>query len=129
MDAVKDSREFFSRSGENRQLRELRSGEVGAKYQASKVRFMRQLINIGIFAGIAFFAVRAVIKPSTNPIRPVIQSECVIKGNISISNGKQWYHLPGMEDYERTRIDISKGERWFCTEQEAIAAGWKKAPR
>jgi hypothetical protein len=54
---------------------------------------------------------------------------CVIKGNISISNGNRNYHLPGMEDYDATVISPDKGERWFCTEAEAISQGWKKAPR
>lgn len=30
--------------------------------------------------------------------------------------------------YDQTKIDESKGERWFCTEAEARAAGWR-APR
>jgi hypothetical protein len=24
--------------------------------------------------------------------------------------------------------DLSKGERWFCTEQEGVAAGWRSPP-
>jgi hypothetical protein len=35
--------------------------------------------------------------------------------------------MPGQHYYNKTQIDESKGERWFCTEQEAIAAGWRKA--
>jgi cold shock CspA family protein len=58
-----------------------------------------------------------------------LSPSCNIKGNISINTGKKWYHIPGMEDYESTSIDTSKGERWFCTEQEAIDAGWTKAPK
>lgn len=53
---------------------------------------------------------------------------CQIKGNISISSGRKLYHLPGMEDYEKTNIQPDHGERWFCTENEAIANGWTKAP-
>jgi len=49
--------------------------------------------------------------------------DCRIKGNIS-SNGKI-YHRPGSPAYEKTRIDESKGERWFCSEEEARAAGWR----
>jgi endonuclease YncB( thermonuclease family) len=49
--------------------------------------------------------------------------DCAIKGNIS-KNGRI-YHLPGSPSYASTRIDESKGERWFCTEQEAQAAGWR----
>jgi micrococcal nuclease len=48
---------------------------------------------------------------------------CDIKGNIS-ANGKI-YHLPGSADYDRTRIDESRGERWFCSVAEAQAAGWR----
>ena len=51
---------------------------------------------------------------------------CRIKGNIS-QNGRI-YHVPGSPSYEQTKIDESKGERWFCSEAEARAAGWR-APR
>lgn len=57
------------------------------------------------------------------------QADCPIKGNISIDSGKKLYHLPGMEDYESTNIEPVHGERWFCTEAEANANGWTKAPR
>jgi hypothetical protein len=33
-----------------------------------------------------------------------------------------------MEDYESTVIDPQSGEKWFCTESEAINNGWQKAP-
>lgn len=52
---------------------------------------------------------------------------CAIKGNIS-ANGRI-YHSPGQRDYTRTRIDPSRGERWFCSESQAIAAGWRAAAR
>lgn len=48
---------------------------------------------------------------------------CPIKGNIS-RNG-HIYHAPWSPWYSRTRINTSKGERWFCSEAEAIAAGWR----
>lgn len=51
---------------------------------------------------------------------------CDIKGNIS-SKGERIYHVPGGRFYERTRIDQSKGERWFCSEAEAQAAGWRRS--
>lgn len=52
---------------------------------------------------------------------------CTIKGNVS-SLGKI-YHIAGQRDYARTRISTQKGERWFCTETEALAAGWRIAMR
>lgn len=48
---------------------------------------------------------------------------CPIKGNIS--SGGQIFHVPGQRDYCKTVIDVSKGERWFCSEAEAVAAGWR----
>lgn len=51
---------------------------------------------------------------------------CPIKGNVSKSG--RIYHTPWSPFYDRTRIDTSAGERWFCSEAEAIAAGWR-APR
>jgi hypothetical protein len=53
---------------------------------------------------------------------------CTIKGNLN-SKGDRIYHLPGQENYEQTVISPSKGERWFCSEDEARAAGWRRAQR
>jgi len=53
---------------------------------------------------------------------------CVIKGNIS-RGGERIYHMPFQRFYSRTKIDESKGERWFCAEQEALDAGWRRALR
>lgn len=53
---------------------------------------------------------------------------CEIKGNVSRS-GARIYHLPGQAHYARTRISPDKGERWFCSEAEARAAGWRRAQR
>ncbi|ALN75648.1 hypothetical protein M673_23175 (plasmid) [Aureimonas sp. AU20] len=52
---------------------------------------------------------------------------CDIKGNIS-SSGKI-YHMPGQQNYGRTKINEKAGERWFCSEAEARAAGWQPAKR
>lgn len=55
-----------------------------------------------------------------------LPDDCNIKGNISAS-GEKIYHLPGCGSYDKTQIDESRGERWFCTEEEAQTAGWRKA--
>ena len=52
--------------------------------------------------------------------------DCVIKGNIS-SSGEKIYHVPGQKYYNQTVINESKGERWFCSEEEAQKAGWRKS--
>ena len=54
---------------------------------------------------------------------------CLIKGNVSFSSGERIYHVPGGEFYTTTQIDPEYGERWFCTDQEAIDAGWRKSSR
>jgi len=54
---------------------------------------------------------------------------CVIKGNISVTSGERIYHVPGQEYYAKTRISPQYGERWFCSEADARAAGWRKAWR
>jgi len=53
---------------------------------------------------------------------------CPIKGNVSRS-GKRIYHMPWQRDYARVRMDQGEGKRWFCDENEAVAAGWRKASR
>ncbi|PAQ09817.1 succinoglycan biosynthesis protein exoi [Mesorhizobium temperatum] len=59
----------------------------------------------------------------------LLGSGCNVKGNISVNSGEHIYHLPGQEYYDETVITPSKGERWFCSEAEARAAGWRKARR
>lgn len=56
------------------------------------------------------------------------QSGCVIKGNVNAA-GRRIFHVPGQEDYAATRIDTARGERWFCSASEALAAGWIAARR
>ena len=51
---------------------------------------------------------------------------CDIKGNVGAS-GERIFHVPGQRYYSRTIVSTSKGERWFCSEQEARVAGWRKA--
>jgi hypothetical protein len=52
---------------------------------------------------------------------------CAIKGNISYNGGEKIFHVPGQEYYSETKITLLKSERWFCSEAEARAAGWRKA--
>jgi len=65
-------------------------------------------------------------KPSLSPRPQEPRTACLIKGNVN-SKGERIYHMPGQHYYNKTQIDEGKGERWFCTEQEAAGAGWRKA--
>lgn len=57
--------------------------------------------------------------------RDAPDGNCAIKGNISESG--RIYHVPGGRDYDRTGINPTRGERWFCSRAEAEAAGWRAA--
>lgn len=50
--------------------------------------------------------------------------KCPIKGNIS-RKGEKIYHVPWSRDYAKTKIKPGSGERWFCSEDEAVSAGWR----
>lgn len=50
---------------------------------------------------------------------------CAIKGNVT-DNG-QIYHMPWSSWYSKVKVEQAKGERWFCSESEAQAAGWRPA--
>jgi endonuclease YncB( thermonuclease family) len=52
---------------------------------------------------------------------------CPIKGNIS-SNGRI-YHTPWSRHYARTKVNVAKGERWFCSEAQAYGAGFRPPRR
>ncbi len=65
--------------------------------------------------------------PSATPsVQNSAPGSCLIKGNISAS-GEKIYHLSDCGSYAKTQIDEGRGERWFCSEVEARAAGWRKA--
>jgi hypothetical protein len=52
---------------------------------------------------------------------------CQVKGNISPNTGERIFHIPGQSYYSTTHITLFKGERWFCSEQAASEAGWRKS--
>ena len=52
---------------------------------------------------------------------------CNIKGNISEKGYGKTYLIPGCDNYKSVKIDLRKGEQYFCTEQEALDAGFRKA--
>lgn len=54
---------------------------------------------------------------------------CNVKGNITPATGERIFHVPGQEYYSQTRISWINGERWFCSEENARQAGWRKAIR
>jgi len=80
-----------------------------------------RLRGVGIWAG----AVQepAQYRAAAQTPEAAAPGDCMIKGNISDSG--RIYHLPQNRDYARTRINMAQGERWFCSEAEALSAGWR----
>lgn len=54
--------------------------------------------------------------------------ECTIKGNIS-RNGERIYHMSDQHFYPKIVMDAGGGKRWFCTPEEAEAAGFRRSLR
>lgn len=79
-------------------------------------------------AGADIVPVAPAAPPPAAPTEPAAPAtgDCLIKGNIA-SDGEKIYHVPGQRHYDVTAISPEKGERWFCTEQEARDAGWRRA--
>jgi endonuclease YncB( thermonuclease family) len=54
--------------------------------------------------------------------------DCTIKGNVN-GSGECIYHKPTSRWYARIEMKISKGTRWFCSVEEAEAAGCRETKR
>jgi endonuclease YncB( thermonuclease family) len=54
--------------------------------------------------------------------------DCTIKGNVNHA-GECIYHKPTSRWYARIEMKISKGTRWFCSAEEAEAAGCRETRR
>lgn len=94
------------------------SDYVAQERQAAEAR-------LGLWQG--RFHVPAAFRSGADRVEPALPTPagCRIKGNRSRSG--RMFHLPSGRDYARVRIDPAKGERWFCSEAEAMAAGWRRA--
>ncbi|XKT74483.1 MAG: thermonuclease family protein [Patescibacteria group bacterium UBA2163] len=60
---------------------------------------------------------------ATGPSDP----SCTIKGNISEKGYGKSYFLEGCPNYNRVKVDTRKGESYFCSEDEAQAAGFTRS--
>lgn len=56
---------------------------------------------------------------------PSNNAACNIKGNVN-SKGERIYHCLNSPSYSRTNVNFSEGDQWFCSPEEAEAAGFRK---
>jgi hypothetical protein len=54
--------------------------------------------------------------------------DCTIKGNVNRS-GECIYHKPTSRWYAQIKMHVSKGTRWFCSVDDAEAAGCRETRR
>src|SRR6202140_2695953 len=54
--------------------------------------------------------------------------DCNIKGNVN-GAGECIYHTPASRWYAQIKMTISKGTRWFCSKEDAEAAGCRETRR
>lgn len=112
--------------------RELNAEMVASGYALAYVKYGRQYVRyeksakakkIGLWAG-------TFVKPweyrSRKRASDPAPEGCLIKGNIN-SKGARLYHLQSDPSYSNTVISLKKGERWFCSEKDAVKAGWEPA--
>jgi endonuclease YncB( thermonuclease family) len=70
---------------------------------------------------------RAILLASASgPVAP--SPDCTIKGNVNRS-GECIYHQPTSRWYAKIKMNIAKGTRWFCSVDEAEAAGCRETRR
>lgn len=53
--------------------------------------------------------------------------DCFIKGNHDQRQNRKLYSYPGCTNYHRTVVDVWQDDQWFCSEAEAIRAGYTRS--
>jgi len=56
-----------------------------------------------------------------------LDPDCLIKGNISLKAYGKTYFTPDCYNYDQVKIKFDEGEKYFCTEREAVEAGFRRA--
>ena len=63
---------------------------------------------------------------ASGPVAP--SPTCTIKGNVNRS-GVCIFHQPTSRWYAKIKMRVSKGTRWFCSVEDAVAAGCRETRR
>jgi len=69
---------------------------------------------------------RLLLASASGPLPP--SPACRIKGNVNRS-GQCIYHRPTSRWYAQIKMKVSKGTRWFCSVEDAEAAGCRETRR
>src|ERR1700704_591371 len=71
-------------------------------------------------------AIAIPLASASGPVAP--SPDCTIKGNVNRA-GECIYHTPSSRWYAQIKMHISKGTRWFCSVEDAEAAGCRETKR
>jgi len=85
----------------------------------------KRLALVALVSGMVLTSIFVVLLSSKSPAED--GKFCRIKGNINVQ-GEKIFHMPGDQWYDKTTVDDAqgRGERWFCSEQDALAAGFRR---
>ena len=53
--------------------------------------------------------------------------DCNVKGTLG-AGGDRLYYVPTDPEYQQISVDPARGERLFCSDEEARLAGWTRPP-
>jgi micrococcal nuclease len=97
--------------------------EPNTKYveDYDKIQKQAQKEGVGIWSLENYSQEDGYIPEETAPDEKTTDPTCTIKGNIN-SSGEKIYHVESGRYYK-----ITKPEKWFCTELEAIDSGFRKS--
>jgi Staphylococcal nuclease homologue len=84
----------------------------------------RRIVILGQ-ASVPITAQAKLLAPASAATAP--STDCIIKGNIN-RRGERIYHIPGQAAYAAINMEDPR-KRWFCSEDDARAAGWRPARR
>ncbi|OAP38527.1 hypothetical protein AU381_23515 [Sinorhizobium glycinis] len=93
-----------------------------ARKVSVKAQFREWIPGVALATGVTILVAAMLTSPMASGIG------CDIKGNVS-TTGERIFHVPGQEYYRETVVNPLLGERWFCSEEAAREAGWRKAYR
>jgi endonuclease YncB( thermonuclease family) len=71
-------------------------------------------------------AIAILLASASGPVAP--SPDCTIKGNVNRA-GECIYHQPSSRWYAKIEMNVSKGTRWFCSVEDAEAAGCRETKR
>jgi endonuclease YncB( thermonuclease family) len=71
-------------------------------------------------------ALAILLASASGPVAP--SPDCTIKGNVNRA-GECIYHQPTSRWYAQIKMHVNKGTRWFCSVDEAEAAGCRETKR